>query len=397
MRMAKSKHQPSMTSEAVMATSGRPTTQPRSDVSPLHVGDPSFSTPQFIVDAQHQAVLDGYTHYAPNPGDPELRDAVAASLTERSKTERSKYAYSRSNVIVTGGGSPAITAAILAAVDPEDRVLIPEPTYSLYADSTRLAGGTVDFIAPGADGRINLAAVEKRAAGAKMIVLCHPGNPTGMVYTESELKELGAIAVEHDLLVLSDEAYDHIVFSGVDFVSALAIEDFRDRLIYCQTLSKTYAMTGWRVGYVAAPENFAEAIGIVHRTFSGPVNSSVQRAALAAVTSQSRWPAERLTEYERRRDLTVRALSAIPGVTFSTPEGGFYVLVKYPQPVDASTFVAHALRHGVAVRTGTEFGPSGEHHIRISFCGEDPVLEIALQRLTEALSTEVSPTVGLES
>lgn len=390
--MGKTNNQPSTVSQTIAATSGRPTTRPASGASPLQMGDPSFATPRFLADAQQQAIRDGYTHYAPNPGDSELRDALAAELTARSG-----YAYSPSQVVVTGGGSPAITSAILAAIDPGDRVLIPEPTYSLYADSTRLAGGIVDYVAPGAGGRIDLEAMEGRAAGAKMIVLCHPGNPTGMVYTERELRRIGAIALKHDLLVMSDEAYDNIVFDGVDFLSALEVEDFRDRLFYCQTFSKTFAMTGWRFGYVVAPESFANSLVLVHRTFAGPVNSSVQRAALAAVTSRSTWPAERLLDYERRREVTLSALSGIPGVTFVVPEGAFYVLLRYPQSADATTFTAHALEHGVAVRSGTEFGPSGEHQVRISFCVDDAVLELGLERLTRALTTEISPNLGLNN
>jgi len=363
--------------------SQRPSTRPGPEISPLHIGDPDFETPRFIVDALHSALAQGYTHYAPPQGDPELREALAADLSTRSTD-----VFKPLQVLVTAGGSAAISSAILAAVNAGDRVLIPNPTYSLYADSTRLAGGVPEFLAPGPDGRIDLAALDARAPDARLLVICQPGNPTGQIYSREELQAIGAIATRHDLLVLSDEAYDHIVFADSTFVSTLEIESLSDRLIYCQTFSKTFAMTGWRVGYVAAPADVATAAGVIHRTFSGPVNSAVQRAALAAVLSDSSWPSERLLDYERRLDLTIRHLADIPGVRFTRPAGAFYIFLSYAHPLSSVEFALHALKFSVGVRSGSEFGPDGEGHVRMAFCVKDDQLEEGLVRLRRALAPE---------
>ncbi|MEO3884677.1 pyridoxal phosphate-dependent aminotransferase [Nonomuraea sp. B5E05] len=373
----------SRVSQTIKQHTQRPSSRPGPTVSPLHVGDPDFATPEFITDALCAAVRSGLTHYAQPQGDPLLREALAADLSSRARRP-----YSDRQVIVTAGGSPAINSAILAVVDPGDRVLIPNPTYSLYADSTRLAGGVPEYLPPGRDGRIDLELLERRAPGARLVVLCQPGNPTGGVYTRGELEQIARTSAEHGLLVLSDEAYDHIVYHHATFVSALEIDALADRLIYCQTLSKTFAMTGWRIGYVAAPPDVAAAAGLIHRTYNGAVNSAVQRAALAAVTTPSTWPADRLADYERRRKIAVDALVDLPGVSFEEPDGAFYVFLRYPHALSSRQMAGHALAHGVGVRSGSEFGPAGEGFVRIAFCVEDAQLTTGLARLRTALTTD---------
>lgn len=382
----------SVVSTEILRTTQRPASRPGAEISPLHVGDPDFATPDFISAALAEAVRAGYTHYAQPQGDPELRAALAADVSGRSGRP-----YRSEQVIITGGGSPAISAAILATVNPGDRVLVPSPTYSLYADSTRMARGVPELLPPGADGRVDLDLLTQRAVGARMVVLCQPGNPRGDIYRREELETIAAIAEDHDLLILSDEAYDHIVYGGAPFTSALEVEAMQDRLIYCQTFSKTFAMTGWRVGYVAAPSDLAPAVGLMNRTFTGPVNSAVQRAALAAVTSGSTWPAERLVDYERRRDLTLRALEGIPGVEFDAPAGAFYVFLRFPQEMTSAEFVTHALASGVGVRSGSEFGSAGEGFVRIAFCVEDIALQVGLERLRNALTTSVADAARADS
>ena len=381
--MARSSSRTSAVSADIRRHSQRPATRPGPGISPLHIGDPDFQTPQFIVDALDDALAQGYTHYAPPQGDPDLRAALAVDLSVRSGTT-----IEATQIVVTGGGSPAISSAILAAVNVGDRVLIPNPTYSLYADSARMAGGVPEFLPPGTNGRIDLPALEAQASNACMVVLCQPGNPTGQIFTRDELEEIGAIANRHNLLVLSDEAYDRIVFDDSSFVSTLEIESMASRLIYCQTFSKTFAMTGWRVGYIAAPPDIASAVAVIHRTFSGPVNSAVQRAALAAVLSHSSWPYERLLDYERRRDLSLRYLADVPGIHYTKPAGAFYVFLSFAQKMTSEAFVGHAMDFGVGVRSGSEFGPAGEGYIRMAFCVEDSQLEIGLDRLRAALTSE---------
>ena len=373
----------SETAARVLRTTQRAAKRPGPQILPLHIGDPDFDTPSFISEALFDAVRAGMTHYAQPLGDPELREALAADVSCRAVGD-----YTASNVIITNGGSPALNAAILGTVNPGDRVLIPSPTYSLYADATRLAGGVPELLNPTASGDIDFSALAESASGARMIVLCQPGNPTGAIYTRDELEGIAEIAQTYDLLVLSDEAYDHIVFEDSSFVSALEIGALADRLIYCQTFSKTFAMTGWRVGFVVAPSDLIVGIGLVHRTFNGPVNTAVQKAALAAVSANSTWPAERLKDYARRRKTTLDMLAEVNGISYRAPQGAFYVFLRYNQEIPATEMVGHALKFGLGVRSGSEFGPAGEGHIRIAFCVDDMILARGLAVLNQVLNTD---------
>ncbi|HEY8291544.1 MAG TPA: aminotransferase class I/II-fold pyridoxal phosphate-dependent enzyme, partial [Thermomicrobiales bacterium] len=330
----------------------------------------------YIQQALIEAIQQGYTHYADGQGDPQLRQALA----ERA-AQISGYAIEPGQVVVTHGGSAALSAALLATINPGERVLLPEPTYSLYADLVQLVGAQPVFVPSTADFHLDFDAIAAAADGAKMIVLCHPCNPTGVVFRRDELESLGRIAAQFDLLVLSDEAYDHIVFDERPFVSTLAIEELRDRLIYCQTFSKTYAMTGWRVGYLIAPAPIATAAARMHRTINGPMNAAVQRAALAAVTTETDWPERMRREYEARRELVYELLAGCPGVAGNAPEGTFYAFIHYDADVPAQAVVAAAMERGVAIRGGTEYGPSGQNHIRIAFSSSRADLQEGVRRL----------------
>ncbi len=353
---------PSAAVQRIVAQSQRPAARPGPGSISLASGDPDFPTPDYIRRALIEAIDGGYTHYVDNQGDPQLRQALAQQAATASG-----HAVEPEQIVVTHGGSAALSAALLATINPGERVLLPEPTYSLYADLVQLVGAEPVFVASTADFHLDLAAIDAAADGARMLILCHPCNPTGVVYRRDELEALGRIAARHDLLVLSDEAYDHIVFDDVPFVSTLAIADLRDRLIYCQTFSKTYAMTGWRVGYLLAPAPIATTAARMHRTVNGPMNAAVQRAALAAVTTATDWPERMRREYQARRELVFELLAGCPGVASAPPEGTFYAFVRYDADLPARDVVAAAMARGVAIRGGTEYGPSGEHHIRIAF------------------------------
>jgi len=367
---------PSAAVQRIVAQSQRPAARPGAGTISLASGDPDFATPDYIRRALVEAVESGYTHYADGQGDPQLRQALA----ERA-AHTSGHAVEPTQVVVTHGGSAALSAALLATINPGERVLLPEPTYSLYVDLLELVGAHPVFVASTADFHLDLDAIDAAAAGAKMIVLCHPCNPTGVVYRRDELEGLGRIATHHDLLVLSDEAYDHIVFDDVPFVSTLAIAELRNRLIYCQTFSKTYAMTGWRVGYLIAPPPIAAAAARMHRTINGPMNAAVQRAALAAVTTETDWPTRMRLEYQARRELVFELLAGCPGVDGNPPEGTFYAFVRYDADMPAQEVVAAAMARGVGIRGGTEYGPSGRNHIRIAFSSSRADLQEGVRRL----------------
>ena len=377
---------PSLAVQRIEATSQRPSRRPGAGVISLASGDPDFETPDYIRKALIDAISAGYSHYADGQGDPELRGALASLASGNAGTE-----IAANQVLVTHGGSAALTAAILGTVNPGERVLIPEPTYSLYADLTRMIGAEPVFIPQTPDFHLDLDAIAQEAAnGASLLVVCHPCNPTGVIYRDEELRALGRLAEEHDFLVLSDEAYDHIVFAGHPFTSTLAIEELRERLIYCQTFSKTYAMTGWRVGYLIAPAQITAAAARIHRSLVGPMNSAVQRAALAAVTTESDWPERMRAEYEVRRELVGKLLSDVPGVSVRLPDGAFYAFVKYegdPSPLEVVE-AAHDL--GVAVRAGTEYGPSGDGYVRLAFATDRENLTEGVMRLRSLLASLAS-------
>ena len=372
---------PSEAVQRIARFSQRPPMRRQPGVIALTAGDPDFDTPDYIRRALIEAIEAGYTHYADGQGDPELRAALAEQVSRQAGAP-----YTPEQIQVTHGGSGALAASILAVVNPGDRVLLPEPTYSLYGDLVSFAGGQPVYVRQTADFRLDPDALRAAAPGAKLAILCHPCNPTGAVYTRAELDAFAAVAVEHDLLVLSDEAYDHLVYDGVEFVSTLAIEGLRDRLIYCQTFSKTYAMTGWRVGYVAAPAPIAMAAARVHRTFNGTMNAAVQRAALAAITTPSDWPERMRREYQARREMVLEYMAGAPGVEVRPPEGAFYAFVRCDTAPSSMAVVQAALERGVGIRSGAEYGPSGEGYVRLAYSTAREPLQEALLRLRDVFT-----------
>lgn len=364
--------------ERIASHSRRPVSRPGRDVVSLASGDPDFETPAYIRNAHAAAIEAGYTHYADNQGDPELREALAAQLANVSGKN-----WSVSEIQVTHGGSGALAAGILATINPGEKVLLPDPTYSLYADLVMMIGGDPVTVVQTMDFHLDLDAIRAAAPSAKMIILCNPCNPTGVVYRRDELEALAKIAEEHDLWVVSDEAYDHIIYSDTEFVSTLAIPGLRDRLLYCQTFSKTYAMTGWRIGYLAGPADIIRAAGRVHRTFNGAMNSAVQRAALAAVITPSDAPERMRQEYEFRRQLSLDLLARIPELEVNPPAGAFYIFPKSRSGLSSEVMLQTAAKHGVAIRGGNEYGPGGEGFIRLAFSSTREDLNEGLTRLRE--------------
>ncbi len=344
----------------------------------LSAGDPDFETPAFVRDALTQALKEGHTHYVDGAGDPELRAAISKDVSARAGSE-----YTPQQILVTHGGTGGLAATFLGVLNEGDRVLLPQPTYSLYADLCAWVGAETVDLGLGSDLHLDLEAIGRAAPGAKLLVICNPGNPTGVVFRRDELEAVGAIAREHNLLVVSDEAYDHIVYDGHEFVSALEIDSLRDRLVYCQTFSKVLSMTGWRIGYLAGPAEVIAAASRVVRTLIGPLNAAVQRAALVAFTTPTDWPERMRQEYQYRRDLVLESLDGIPGVEVNVPDGTFYAYVKVPAGRTSSEVVEEARARGVLIRNGAEFGAGGEGHIRIAFSSSRRDLDAAMPILRE--------------
>lgn len=374
--------QPSAAITRVTTASLRPAggAAPPATIS-LARGEPDFATPEPIVEALHRAVRDGYTHYGDLNGDPELREAVAQRASQLAGTP-----ITERSVLISHGGAAAITATMLAVVNPGDRVLLPEPTYSLYFDAVLLAGGQPEFVPCGPDHHLDVAVLGAALPGARMVVLCNPANPTGAVLSAGELDWLGLRLAGTGTLVLADEAYADIVYDGVCFTSALSVPSLLDRLIYVQTLSKTYAMTGWRIGYAVAPEPVIPAIRQAHRTMNSAVNAAVQRAALEALRIGPVLAAPMLRAYHDRREFVGARIAAMERLSGGRPDGAFYYFGRYSSPLSSAEVSARLLAGGVAVRSGPEFGPSGEGHIRLSFAASLPDLEEGLDRVETVLN-----------
>jgi aspartate/methionine/tyrosine aminotransferase len=368
--------------QRVNARSKRPLFR-SADAIALSAGDPDFDTPAFVRDALTQAVNEGHTHYVDGTGDPELRAAIAGDVSARAGIE-----YTPEQILVTHGGTGGLAGTFLGVLNAGDRVLIPEPTYSLYSDLCVWVGAETVELGLTPDLHLDLEAIRRAAPGARLLVICNPVNPTGVVFRRDELEALGEIAREHNLLVVSDEAYDHIVYDGHDFVSALEIESLRGRLVYCQTFSKVLAMTGWRIGYLAGPAEVMAAAARVQRTLVGTLNAAVQRAALVAFTTPTDWPERMRQEYQYRRDLILEGLDGIPDVEVNVPDGTFYAWVKLPAGRTSSQVVAESRERGVLIRDGEEFGPGGAGHVRIAFSSSREDLAGALPILREVFEAK---------
>jgi aspartate aminotransferase len=357
--------------------------QPQSsgDLVSLAMGEPDFDTPEQVTEAAVASLRSGRTHYSPLYGESDLREALATRLNASGAD-----GASAADILITQGGTAGLAAAILSIVNPGDRVVIPDPTYSLYADLVSMAGGVTVGVPLAADLHWDLDALAGSLRGAKLFVFCNPSNPTGIVHTREELEALAAMLDGTDTVVISDEAYSSLIFTGRPFASAIEIDGLRGRTIYCQTFSKSYAMTGWRVGYLWGPAPLIGAAARVHNTFNGSVNTAVQDAALVAVQTCDPDIARMREAYRNRGEIMRAGLAEIPGLTLSVPEGAFYQFPGYDLDMPSSELVARLREFGVAVRPGGEFGAYGERHLRLSYAASDDAIRTGVARLADGLA-----------
>lgn len=373
---------PSEPVQRIESTSRR-VQQPQSTANlvSLAMGEPNFDTPAPIREAAERAMAEGRTHYSPLVGEPALREALAEKLSAQAGEE-----LLPADVLVTQGGTAGLAAVILGVVNPGDKVVIPDPTYSLYSDLISMAGGECVTVPLREDLHWDLGALEAALRGARLFVFCNPSNPTGIVHTRAELDALGEMLAGTDTLVLSDEAYSDLVYTAEPFTSALSVPALRGRTIYCQTFSKTYAMTGWRVGYVWGPHDVVAAAARIHATFNGSVSGVNQYAALAALKEGDDEVRRMLEAYRRRRAVMKEGLASIKGLTASSPDGAFYLFPRYDFEIESVELVGRLRERGVAVRPGSEFGAHGEHHLRLSYAaGEREIVE-GIKRLAAGLA-----------
>ncbi|WP_042420300.1 pyridoxal phosphate-dependent aminotransferase [Streptacidiphilus anmyonensis] len=358
-------------------------------------GEPDFPTPDYIVEEAVAACRDPKNHrYTPAGGLPELKAAIAA------KTLRdSGWAVDASQVLVTNGGKQAIYEAFAAILDPGDEVIVPAPYWTTYPESIALAGGVaVEVVADETTGyKVSVEQLEAaRTENTKVLLFVSPSNPTGAVYTRAEVEAVGRWAAEHGLWVLTDEIYEHLVYGDAEFVSLpVAVPELADKCIVVNGVAKTYAMTGWRVGWVIGPQDVVKAATNLQSHATSNVSNVAQRAALAAVAGDLSAVDEMKVAFDRRRRTIVSMLNEIPGVLCPEPEGAFYAYpsvkallgkeIRGRRPATSAELASLILDEAeVAVVPGEAFGTPG--YLRLSYAlGDDDLVE-GVSRIQKLLS-----------
>ncbi|MEM2147570.1 MAG: pyridoxal phosphate-dependent aminotransferase [Candidatus Bathyarchaeia archaeon] len=352
----------------------------------LSVGEPDFTPPRHVLDGGWQAMLKGETHYAPTNGIPELRKALA----QKAYNDYGLNYDPDSELLVTVGGTQAIFLALLSLVNPGDEVLIPNPGFVCYAPSVILAGGVPVSIPllkknefkPSVSDVTSLITDKSR-----VIILNYPNNPTGTVLSYNETAELARLAVERDLVVISDEVYEKIVYDGSKHYCLAAFPGMRERTIVVNSFSKTYAMTGLRIGYVYGPKELIAPIWLCHQYLVACVDNFAQYAALAALEGPQTFVDSMVREFDKRRMFVFKRLNEIGGFECTLPKGAFYLFPNIESFKMTSEDFAHFLLREakVAIVPGSTFGSYGEGYIRLSYATSYENLEEAMQRIEKAV------------
>jgi aspartate/methionine/tyrosine aminotransferase len=347
----------------------------------LDSGSPSFATPPHIVDAVKKAIDDGHTGYILEKGVMALLEAVSAQLFAETGAT-----VSPSQVLVTNGSSSGIYSVMSCFLDPGDEVIVFDPSYSLYAHVARQLGAVPVPVRLSADYQLDIAAVRAAVTPrTRLVMLCNPNNPTGSVFREADIAALLDLCAERDLLLASDEAYCKLMQPGQVHVPVLKFHRHLDRLILLGTFSKSYAMTGWRLGYLVAPPDLIDYLYGIHRAINGPICNFVQRAGIAALRGPQDCIGEFNAIYHRRAALMHRLAAAIPGLFPAQPQGAFYMWTRFELPQSAKDVRARLFERGVAVRSGSEYGAGGEKHLRISYSVSEETIEKGMATVAEVV------------
>ena len=357
---------------ASLAASGR-------DLIHMELGSPHADTPLPIKQAAADALMAGNVHYSHFQGLPKLRAALAEKLRAKNGLD-----IDASGVVVTNGLTHASFAAIMALVDPGDEVILLEPYYPQHLGKIELAGGKPVFAQLDAANRfaIDPKRIEaKITAATKMICLVNPCNPTGRVYSRAELEALAAIAIRHDLVVISDEVYEEILFDGARHISIASLPGMAERTVSMFAFTKSFAMDGWRIGYLAAPAAMIEGILKITTSDVTHVNTFIQEGAYAAVTGPAEILAGLVREDREKRDIVVSRLNQMPGVICDWPEGTIYAFPDISQIGLPAQQLAELIleKADVVVEAGSFYGPAGEGHLRVCFGSQ------STERVTEAM------------
>lgn len=350
----------------------------------LEIGEPDFDTPRNVIDGAIHALNNGYTHYTPASGLPIVRQAIASYISERKGVPTEPE-----EVVVVPGGKPIMFYVIMALVDPGDEVLYPNPGFPIYESVIKFAGGkAVPMpLLEKNDFRLDLDDLERKITDrTKLIIINSPANPTGGVLTRDDIERIADLVRGKNILVMSDEIYDRIIYDGAP-LSIASLPQMKQQTIILDGFSKTYAMTGWRLGYGVMPVALAERVTQLMVNTNSCTAAFTQMAGLEALTGPQEAVAEMVTEFQRRRDIIVGGLNQIPGISCVMPHGAFYAFPNVSRLGLPSKQLADYLLQegGVAVLGGTAFGEYGEGHLRLSYANSVPNIQLALERIAAAV------------
>ena len=358
----------------------------------FEIGRPDFDTPRHIKEAAKTALDQGHVHYAPNVGVPGLRQAVAV----RVKQDKGIAYDPDKEIMITAGGQEAIYLALTSILDSGDEVLVPNPGFGPFFSAVRLAGGIpvgVDLI-PNENFSYDFDVANRvLSPRTKAIIVNSPHNPTGSVLTKEQLEKVAAFATKHNLILISDEAYDRMLYDGNLNYSPAGFPGMRERTIVCGSLSKTYAMTGWRIGYIAAPEQVVNAAVRLQQNILLSLCTFAQVGAIAGLTGSQDSVGEMMQEFARRRKLVLEMVAQMPGLELDTiPNGAFYVFPRIAVPgLPSAKLADHILeKTGVAVVDGASFGSKGDGYLRISYAVSYDDCREGLERIAEAMGRLIS-------
>lgn len=362
------------------------------DVINLSVGEPDFYTPDHIKEAAKKAIEDNFSFYSPVPGYPALRNAIVAKLKKENNLE-----YKSEQIVCSNGAKQSVCNVLISIIGPGDEVIVPAPYWVSYVEMVKLAEGTNVIVTAGIDQDFKITPAQLEAAitpKTKAFILCSPSNPTGSVYSKEELKALADVLAKYpDIIVLADEIYEHINYIG-KHESIAQFDNIRDRVVIINGVSKGYAMTGWRIGWIAAPQWIASACNKLQGQYTSGPNSVAQKAAEVAYTGDQSCVDTMRTAFERRRNLMVQLAKEIPGLKVNNPQGAFYLFPECSEYIGKSfdgkkiensgDLAMFLLEEGhVACVGGAAFG--APDCIRFSYATSDENLVEAMKRVKNAL------------
>jgi aminotransferase len=355
------------------------------DVIGLSLGEPDFDTPPHIIEAMADAARRGETHYTNNKGIIELRKAICDKLRNDNGLE-----YDPEEIVCTVGVTEGVFIALTSFLDPGDEILVPDPAWLNYTHVPTMNGAKpVGYsLREEKEFQIDVDELEEKVTEkTKMLVILDPSNPTGSIQKKEALEKVAQFAIKHDLLVVSDEIYEKIIYDGHKHYSIAAFPGMRERTIVLNGFAKAYAMTGWRLGYVAAPIELIDVMTRLHMYSVTHASSMVQWGGVAALTSSQEPVEQMVAEFQRRRDFMVKALNGTKGLSCLNPGGAFYIFLNVNQTgmtsEEFTTFLLHEANVGVV--PGTAFGSSGEGFVRISYAASMENLEKAADRIKKAM------------